>query len=585
MASRLEKLQFIVGLVDKASGPAGKIVAQIDQITQRAQKGMQKIATGAGGLFATGYALNSLMGPSVEMSRALGEVKSLDVSDSALKMLKKTALKTSVQYGDSAADIVRSSYDIQSAIGGLSDLELSSFTRASAVLAKGTKSDTSTITDYMGTMYGIFKNSADAMGKSQWVEQMTGQTATAVQMFKTTGSEMAGAFGNLGAEAQSHGVAISEQMAVLGQLQATMSGSEAGTKYKAFLAGVGKAQDELGLKFVDSQGQLLPMMDILDKLRGKFGDTLDVAESDALKKAFGSKEASGLIKLLMQDMDGLQSNIGKLDNISGMEQAEKMAKSIADPWERLGAAGTAIKTIFGQIMQPVLVPAAEWLIRMGENVVTLTDKYPTLTKVIGVAVLVIFGLVAAVSAFALASGIAQVALAGLQTVLLAARIGMLLFSAALWANPITWVVLGIAALIAAIVMAVRHWDDIKAAALGFVDDVMAKLADLKTWVAGLNPFQALGPGIDWLIKKINLIPGININTKGSQPSVDPAASLGGPEDLRGGSRGLQRESIVPSGGLQQQINNRGTTIEKMEVNTTGGVNGFQLTDELMMAGG
>ena len=70
-----------------------------------------------------------------------------------------------------------------------------------------------------------------------------------------------------------------------------MSGSEAGTKYKAFLAGVGKAQDKLNLSFTDSQGQMLPIVDILNRIKGKYGETLDVAEGDALAKAFGSQEA------------------------------------------------------------------------------------------------------------------------------------------------------------------------------------------------------------------------------------------------------------------------------------------------------
>ncbi len=97
-------------------------------------------------------------------------------------------------------------------------------------MAKGTKSDASTATNYLGTMYGIYQDNANAVGKTQWVEQLAGQTATAVKMFKTNGNEMSGAFTSLGASAQSHGVDMAESMAVLGQLQATMSGSEAGTK-------------------------------------------------------------------------------------------------------------------------------------------------------------------------------------------------------------------------------------------------------------------------------------------------------------------------------------------------------------------
>ena len=93
-------------------------------------------------------------------------------------------------------------------------------------------------------------------------------TATAVQAFKTTGTEMSGAFTAIGAQATTAGIAMNEQMAVLGTLQATMSGSEAGTKYKSFLAGVGKAQDALNLTFTDSQGAMLLMVDILNQIKG-----------------------------------------------------------------------------------------------------------------------------------------------------------------------------------------------------------------------------------------------------------------------------------------------------------------------------
>ncbi|MDC0598863.1 phage tail tape measure protein, partial [Gammaproteobacteria bacterium] len=499
MANRFEKLLISVALIDRASGPASRISQNIDNLTSRATAGMNNMARGAAGLFATGYALRSIMQPAIEMDRALGQVESLGVATSALKMLERTALSTSISYGLSATDIVGSSYDIQSAISGLTDNELASFTRSSAILAKATKSDTAVITDYMGTMYGIFKNTADSMGKSQWVEQLTGQTATAVQMFKTTGTEMASSFTNLGAEAQSAGIGMEEQLAVLGTLQATMSGSQAGTKYKAFLAGVGRAQDSLGLQFTDSQGKLLPMLDILEKLQGKFGDTFDVAESDALKQAFGSAEATGLIKLLMQDTNGLAASIDSLSNVQGMQTAETMAKSMVDTWQQLGAANKAVATVFGQVLQPVLTPLIESFVRGAEKVQRWTGMFPNLTRVVGLGVLTIFGLVAAVSAFALISGIASIVAAGwsgallvhqgvmavwggmlkLQTLsvnffrasALAAAIsikGLNLgflsslapiwaFTAALFANPITWIVLGIAALVAAIVGLIFYW--------------------------------------------------------------------------------------------------------------------------------
>ena len=212
----LQHLDFIVKLTDMASGPAGKIMTQMDTMTTKVQDGYKKIGYGAAGIWGAGAALDNLLTPAKEMDRALGEVKSLDVADKTLKQLTSTSLKFSMQYGESAADFVRSSYDIQSAISGLVGNELATFTNASNILAKGTKADAATITDYVGTMYGIFKNGADEMGKGQWVEMLAGQTAAAVQIFKTTGGEMSAAFGRLGAEATSNGVAMNEQMAILG---------------------------------------------------------------------------------------------------------------------------------------------------------------------------------------------------------------------------------------------------------------------------------------------------------------------------------------------------------------------------------
>lgn len=671
MSSRLEKLLFSVSLIDQVTGPANAITARLDTLFQHAKQGMAQVAAGGVGLVSVGYSLRSLLSPAIEMDRALGELRSLDVSDSALQQLERTALRTSVRYGDSAADIVRSSYDIQSAIAGLTDNELSRFTQASAVLAKGTKADAATITDYMGTMYGIFQQSADAMGKAQWVEQLTGQTASAVKMFKTTGAEMASSFGALGAQAQSQGVLMAEQIAILGTLQATMSGSEAGTKYRAFLANIGKAQETLGLQFTDSHGRLLPMIDILQTLRADMGEIDTVAKMDALKEAFGSKEAVALIQLLMQNTDGLAGSIDQLSNVKGMDTAIKMAEAIADPWQRANAAGVAARTTFGKVLMPVLLPLIDTFIDGTQTVMRWTELFPNLTRVVGIASLGIFALIATVSLFAVVGGVAQLTMAGFSAVMLlgtgivrgfslvlrlattamavmraialagAIQIGLFssalsistaatwLFSAALWANPITWVVMAVVALIAGLVLLVMHWDEVKVAVVGFVNsafgwliqtwqylrgliegngflraafaplllgvDIAQQLLSafanipkwwqqFKQWLTQLDVFAVLGDGIDWVIKKINAIPGIEIEAsslladKVNEEKESIAQALP--------SLTAPRIDAVPVGGLQSSLTNnnqRATHVEKIEVHTTGGVDGFRLADELALA--
>lgn len=507
---------MVIGLVDQVTKPLAGITTEINGAMSAAEKGMEQAAKGGAGLWATGVAIQNALMPAIEMDRKLGEVKSLGVTDEALKQLQQTALEFASDYGKSATEFVGASYDIQSAIAGLTGEELSQFTKASGVLAAATKADTATITSYMGTMYGIFKNQAEEMGKAAWVEDVAGMTASAVQMFKTTGMEMSSAFTSVGATATAAGIAMSEQMAILGTLQSTMSGSEAGTKYKAFLAGVGGAQDKLNLSFVDAQGKMLPMLDILEKLQGKFGDTLDVAESDELKKAFGSDEAVSLIKLLMADTQGLAASIDSLGQTKGMGKAEQMAAAMTDQSHRLEASWFAIRTAAFSMVLPAfnavtgsIADGLMWLTSM-------TSEYPVLTEVLSYAAIGALSLGGVVASLSLVMGIAKMmaggwavttaVLSGVFKVLRISTIAMTaatwLFNAALWANPITWIIAGIVALVATVGAMIYWWDEIKAS---FADT---------TW------FKIIAAAIDGVIEMLNMIPGINIEWRaGELPDV------------------------------------------------------------------
>lgn len=506
-----EKLLMTIGLIDQVTKPLQGITKDMQGAMATGKSGLQDMATGGAGVVAAGVAIQNALMPAIEMDRKLGEVKSLGVTDEALKKLSHTAFEFASEYGKSATDFVAASYDIQSAIAGLDGNELAQFTQASGVLAAATKADTSTITAYMGTMYGIFKNQAAQMGKGEWVEQVAGQTATAVQMFKTTGAEMSSAFTSVGANATSAGIAMSEQMAILGTLQSTMSGSEAGTKYKSFLAGVGNAQTKLGLKFTDSEGKMLPMLDILAKLKTRFGDTLDVAESDALKTAFGSDEAVGMIKLLMADTDGLASSIDQLGQVTGMGKAEQMASAMTDQWERLEASWFAIRAAAYGMVLPAINSIAGAIADGLTWLTSMTDEYPLLTQMMSYASIAALALGGVVSSLSLIIGIGRMMSAGwavtmgtLGGVMKLLRLSTLaltattwLFNAALWANPITWVVAGIVALVAVVGAMIYWWDDLKAS---FGD---------------LGWFQTISAAIDGLIEMLNLLPGVDIEWRAS----------------------------------------------------------------------
>lgn len=602
-STALQKLYFAIGLRDDTKGGLASLQRSIDRTCRQVKNNFEGIKAGALSAAGAGMSIYQMVNPAVDFNRAMGEVASLDVGQDALQHLQTSAKQFATQYGGTAAEVVRASYDIQSAIAGLAGKELGAFTVASATLAKATKADTATITSYVGTMYGIFKQQADGMGKAAWVEQLAGRTALAVQMFKTTGTEMSSAFTSLGANATAAGIAASEQMAVLGMLQSTMSGSEAGTKYKSFLAGIGGAQKTLGLSFTDKSGNMLGISDILAKIKGKFGDTLDVAEGDLLKKAFGSDEAVSMIKQLLTDTTGLKNNIDALGKVQGMDKARQMAASMTDVWARLGGAFNAVSVSFGQSFLPVLEDIVGWVVKILTYVQSLIAIAPNLTRYIGMGAVVMMSLGAVMGILAALWAINKMALLGLKTpfsmliwLLKGAASGFWKVAAAMWANPISIVVLGIILLIAAVAYLVTHWDSFKAsfgdtwwgaAIIGVVQDVCAWWERLTTafsngdWANALleiinmilAPLRAVGEVWSWIGNKLGSAMQVGVTPRldsvGSAPVFPGPASRIAPASISTleGPRTLDMPAGSVGGTIASSISKSNARVTNM-----GGVN-------------
>ncbi|EJX0511220.1 phage tail tape measure protein [Salmonella enterica] len=675
------ELDFTLSLVDKLTKPLKQAQSAVTGFADKAEASFKRIGFGVAGLWGAAQGLKGIVDPARDMEGALAEVSSLDVANKTLDQLRKTSQNFAVDYGESASAFVRSAYDIQSAIAGLQGDELPKFTEASAILAKATKSDTGTITSYMGTMYGIFKNTAEKMGRTEWVQQVAGQTATAVQMFKTTGNEMSAAFTALGANAQAMKVSAAEQFAVLGQLQSTMSGSEAGTKYKSFLAGIGNAQKALGLNFTRQDGSAKGITDIIDLIKGKFGDLSKVSDADLLKKAFGSDEAVSMIKLLAGDVDGLKKNINSLGDIKGMDKAVEMAKKMVDPWDQVNSLLEQVRVSIGLRLDPVFAPFLQKIIDGGKAFMKWLDAFPNIARWLGyiAAMTLAFAAAGALASItmgtfgfimtglsgiaavlkgawkgliftldllrpsllstrlglmglwiqekavwvwsklvALWAGICKVAIAAWNVVLRTCTVAMRLFGiAARFAgmglgfllSPIGLILLAIAALAVGIYFAIKYWDDIKAAIMdteafhvllkvinavvGWFDDawnsIKAGWDRLTNWFKNFSLADTFGnitagigrlfDGIwasikntftgtwNWIVEKLNKIPGVNISTaqQAVAPTPDPTLITG------------NRSAAIQGGPVSHQISNnqnkgpthidRGVHIENMHVET------------------
>ncbi len=284
-----------------------------------------------------------------ETSKALGELSSVGVQNMAA--MTRAAQDFSNHWsGTTKADFISSAYDIKSAISSLTDEGVAEFTKLAALTGKATKATTATMTSLFATGYGIYKSQFAELSDMEFGEVFSGGIAASVKGFKTTGSQMAAAIENIGAAATSSNIALEEQLAVLGLLQQTMSGSEAGTRYTQFVSQAANAGNELGLAFTDAAGRLKSMPEIIDIMRATYGDTLDEMEKRQIAKAFGSQEALKVVIGMYDKLDDLNGGIGDVSAAMGMgtDFTLEMARAMN---EDLGANVQTMKQRMGNLAQ------------------------------------------------------------------------------------------------------------------------------------------------------------------------------------------------------------------------------------------
>lgn len=404
--SAVQGLEYIISLTDQLSAPLKGVMKSIDDLGKRGADAMKNIGIGVAGIVGAGVALKSALDPAIEFSRAINEVKAAGIGASGLEKVEQFALDFSSSFGIASNEVVNSVNEIARAIDGLTDDELISFSKGSNILAKATGSSVKEMGSYISQLYGIFGEQAAAMGKSQWVEMISAQATVTANKFKSSGESLMQAFTNLGSLAKDQGVQSAEQFAVIGNLQNVFEGGLAGTKYVAFLSGVVKAQKKLGLSFLDSQGKMLPIIDILEKIKGKYGDLEGNTKAlEELRNAFGTKEAAQVISNLLPKIDSLKGDIAEISKMKSLDDAVKISKIVTDSWMRFQAIFQNIKIAIGTQILAKLEPVMNRIADMGQEFTNWLRTYKNIARWIGYAVGALIGFTGLTAALTLMSGI------------------------------------------------------------------------------------------------------------------------------------------------------------------------------------
>ncbi|EJI7820465.1 phage tail tape measure protein [Salmonella enterica] len=515
----MKQLDFTLSLIDKLSRPLKQAQSSVTGFAEKSKAAFMQIGGGVLALAGTGMAIRGALSPAIEMYDALNDAASKGIDDQALKAVQRDALRFSTTYGASAVEFVQSTESINSAIAGLTGNELPKVTKVANTLAFALKSTAAETAEFMGQMFGNFSADAERLGKVQFAEQLAGKM---VYMRKVFGTEM-GTIKDLMEGARgvgtNYGVGLDEQLAVLGQLNRTL-GTEASSAYEGFMTGAIEGGKKLGLSFTDATGKMLSMPEMLIKLQGKYGKSLEgnlkaQAELDA---AFG--DSSAVVKHLYGNVALLQRNITELGGSDGLKRTQEMASKLVKPWDRFVQILKAIQTVIGLTLIPVLYPVLNRLADMGQTFARWMQMFPNIARVIGYAAMALLGFAAVGAVANIVMGVSKFIMMGwkgvwklltavtkidtawtwlntkaklawasvmksLRGILLALRMQAIMTGAAI--NFMSWPVLlvigAIALLGAGCWLLIKHWDTVKAAVME--TSAFQACARVVAWLAGV----------------------------------------------------------------------------------------------------
>ncbi|WP_057527473.1 phage tail tape measure protein, partial [Salmonella enterica] len=515
----MKQLDFTLSLIDKLSRPLKQAQSSVTGFAEKSKAAFMQIGGGVLALAGTGMAIWGALSPAIEMYDALNDAASKGIDDQALKAVQRDALRFSTTYGASAVEFVQSTESINSAIAGLTGNELPKVTKVANTLAFALKSTAAETAEFMGQMFGNFSADAERLGKVQFAEQLAGKM---VYMRKVFGTEM-GTIKDLMEGARgvgtNYGVGLDEQLAVLGQLNRTL-GTEASSAYEGFMTGAVEGAKKLGLSFTDATGKMLSMPEMLIKLQGKYGKSLEgnlkaQAELDA---AFG--DSSAVVKHLYGNVALLQRNITELGGSDGLKRTQEMASKLVKPWDRFVQILKAIQTVIGLTLIPVLYPVLNRLADMGQRFARWMQLFPNIARVIGYAAMALLGFAAVGAVANIVMGVSKFIMMGwkgvwklltavtridtawtwlntkaklawanvmksLRGILLALRMQAIMTGTAI--NFMSWPVLlvigAIALLAAGCWLLIKHWDTVKAAVME--TSAFQACARVVAWLAGV----------------------------------------------------------------------------------------------------
>lgn len=524
----MKELSFLLGLKNNLSAPLGQAQKSVQQFAKSSQDAFAKVGVGVAGLWGVVTGVKSLLSPAHQVQQALDELSTRNVSTQTLDKVYQEAQAFSTAFGKSAADFISSATIIRSEIGGITDGELPRYTKAINTLATASKTSAQDAANYMSEMANNFQSTAKTMGNIPFAEMMASKSAYMVQNFGAGLAEMQELVKSSKNTGTQFGIGMDEQFSVMGMLNMT-KGTEGGGIYDAFLKSAVEGGQKLGVSLTDAKGQMLAFPDILDKLQSKFGKTIEgnIKVQNALNSAFG--DGAQALTAAWGQADKLRQHIHQLGNTQSLDRSTEMAMKMTDMWSRLGAVWERMRVSLGMRLLPAISPLVNKVVEIGTKFAKWMDMFPNITRWLGYITLGVLAFGAAGAITNIVLGVSRFLWMGLLPLWkvgagvlalltgkmnLMSKAGIAMTNIFKWLRvgfgavragaiaaaggfaAITWPVLAIIAVIAALVVAVvKFWQPIKAFITGFIEG----FSDAFDALAPISPaFSLIGDAISYV---------------------------------------------------------------------------------------
>ncbi|MBM4394357.1 MAG: phage tail tape measure protein [Deltaproteobacteria bacterium] len=444
----------------------------------------------------------------------------------------KAARAWSLEHRDSAEAFARGNYMMVSS--GLDMRQAIAGTQTALTVARATMGEAGGTASALATFYANFGDrAADTTVEMTRLGDVMARTQ---QLFK---------FANLGqlTEGMKYATAASktfrvdeyQTLAALGALNdAGIEGGMAGTSYAAVLRQMNKASKDLGFDVVRTADGNMDFIATVRSIRAQFGDRLGLPRvQQAFQDAFGEEGMKGIMSLL-DKVPRMEGALGDLRGSLGTAaKAQRMMEAGGGAsWDMARNAVNDLKVTLGEQLAPMLVTVVGYVKDVALWFRGFADAHPTLVRLAGA----VFGLVTAFvsiagpvliakgliwktfgGALSLASnlglqwlwlklvgtGFAASLKAGVVASLASVKAGFLAslgpawaFTAALLANPITWIAVGVGVLVGWIGLLIFKWQQMTAW-WGRASSTARVFAGILVWMLG--PIAWLALGARWVV--------------------------------------------------------------------------------------